>query len=120
MKLFACAVFAVAAACLLASGSRAEDKKHQESAKETTLKGSLVCAKCTLKEKGVSKCTNAIQVKEGDKTITYLLDDKGTKESYHDDICGNGKKKEVTVTGIVSEKDGKKWIKPSKVEVKKA
>jgi hypothetical protein len=103
----------------MASGSIAEDKKETDKPKETKLSGNLLCAKCTLKEKGITKCTNALQVKDGDKVVTYFLDDKGTKESYHEGICGAGAKKEATVTGVVSEKDGKKWIKPSKVELKK-
>lgn len=119
MKLFASALIAIAAACFLVNASLAEDKKDKP--KETTVTGTLVCAKCTLKEKGITKCTNAVQVKEGDKLVTYFLDDKGTKESYHEEVCGSGSKKEGTVvTGVVTEKDGKKWIKPSKVEVKKA
>ena len=94
----------------LASGGRADDKK------ETTLKGTVLCAKCALKEPG--KCVTAIQVKDGEKTVTYYLDDKGTKEEYHETVCG-GEKKEGTVVGVVTEKDGKKWVKPSKVEYAK-
>jgi hypothetical protein len=93
-----------------AMGIRADEKK------EVTLKGTIVCAKCALKE--AKKCTTAIQVKEGDKLVTYCLDDKGTAESYHEAVCG-GEKKEGTVVGVVTEKDGKKWIKPSKVEYSK-
>jgi len=85
---------------------------------ETKLTGTLVCAKCKLKAEGVKKCTNALQVKEGEKTVTYFLEDKGNGESYHEDVCGGGEKANVTVTGKVSEKDGKKWVKPSKVETK--
>jgi hypothetical protein len=80
---------------------RADDKK------EVTLKGTIVCAKCPLKE--TKKCTTAIQVKEGDKLVTYCLDDKGTAESYHEAVCG-GEKKEGTVVGVVTEKDS--WTKP--------
>lgn len=94
----------------LAAGVRADDKK------ETTLKGTVVCAKCALKEQ--DKCATAIQVKDGEKTVTYYLDDKGTKEEYHEAVCG-GEKKEGTVVGVVTEKDGKKWVKPSKVEYAK-
>lgn len=106
------AVAAVAAG-LWAFGAvtRAEDKK------ETKLTGTLVCGKCGLKS--APKCSNVLQVKEGDKTVNYTLEDKGNGEEYHEGVCGNGKIEGVTVTGTVSEKDGKKFIKPSKVDLKK-
>jgi hypothetical protein len=88
-------------------------------AKEVKLEGTLVCAKCGLKDASVKKCTNAIQVKEGDKTVTYYLDDKGNGEDYHEGLCGGGKKEGAKVTGTVAEKDGKKWVKATKVEEKK-
>lgn len=88
----------------------ADDKK------EVTLKGSMVCGKCTLKV--CKKCTNVLQVKDGDKTVNYFMDDKGGKEAYHKAICPGDSKQDAEVTGTVSTKDGKKWIKPSKVDVK--
>lgn len=78
-----------------------------------------MCAKCGLKEPGVKTCTNAIQVKDGDKTITYFLEDKGSGEEYHDGLCGGGTKAGVKVTGTVTEKDGKRLVKVTKVEEKK-
>lgn len=87
--------------------------------KEVKLTGTLVCAKCKLKAEGIKKCTNALQVKEGEKTVTYFLEDKGNGEGYHEDVCGGGEKAGVSVVGTVTEKDGKKWVKPSKVEAKK-
>jgi len=97
---------------ILAAGLRAEEKK------EVTLKGTILCAKCALKAEGVTKCTNAIKVKDGDKEVVYFFDDKGKAEDYHDEICGGGEK-DGTVTGVVSKKDGKNYIKPSKVEFAK-
>ena len=82
--------------------------------KEVTLQGKITCAKCTLKLKGVRKCTTCIQVKEGDKDVVYFFLDKGNKEEYHEEVCGGGQK-DGAVTGTVLEKGGKKWIKPSKV-----
>jgi hypothetical protein len=105
---------ALAAACALTVGLRAEDKKDEK--KEVTLKGTILCANCALNE--TKECTTAIQVKEGEKVVTYYLLDKGAKEGHHDPVCG-GEKKEGTVTGVITEKDGKKWIKPSKVEYTK-
>jgi len=117
MRLIAAFMAAALAGCWLAGGASADDqKKDDEKAKEVTLKGTIVCAKCALKEG--KKCQNAIQVKEDGKEVTYYLDDKGTKEKYHEEVCG-GEKKKGTVKGTVSEKDGKKWVKPSKVEYDK-
>lgn len=110
---FALAVLAIGT---WAVGSALADEKAD---KEVKLTGTLVCAKCKLKAEGVKKCTNALQVKEGEKTVTYYLEDKGNGESYHEDVCGGGDVKDVTVVGKVTEKDGKKWVKPSKVDVKK-
>ena len=110
MKSVCSFAFALVACGVLSAGLRADEKK------EVTLKGTILCAKCVLKE--TPKCTTAIQVKEGEKSITYYFDDKGAKEDYHENVCG-GDKKEGTVVGVVSDKDGKKWIKPSKVEYAK-
>ena len=92
-------------------GVRAEDK-------EVTLKGTILCAKCALKEKGVTKCTTAIQVKEDGKDVVYYFQDNGSKEEYHEAVCG-GDRKEGTVSGVVLKHDGKMMIKPSKVEYAK-
>jgi hypothetical protein len=98
----------------LAMNARADDK-------QVTLKGDLVCGKCTLKETPAA-CTNVLQVKTDGKIVKYFLDDKGTKEVYHKNCCACAKDQMgfvATVTGVVTEKDGKKYIKASKVEVAK-
>jgi hypothetical protein len=83
---------------------------------EKTLKGKMVCGKCTL---GVcAKCTNVLQVEEGDKTIDYFIDDKGNKETYHKAVCPPNKSQKAEIKGTVSTKDGKKWLKPAKDGVK--
>lgn len=108
------------AALVSADEPKATEKVADKAdAKEVKLEGTLWCAKCGLKEAGVKKCTNAIQVKDGDKTVTYFLDDKGNGEDYHEGLCGGGKKEGAKVTGTVTEKDSKKWVKVSKVEEKK-
>ena len=92
----------------------AEDKP---AAKEVKLTGTLVCGKCGLKE--AKTCTNVLQVKEDGKTVNYWLVDKGNGEEYHEGVCGDGKVEKVTVIGTVGEKDGKKTVKPTKVELPK-
>jgi hypothetical protein len=101
---------AVVFAVVLAA--RAEEKE-KEKPKEVTLKGELCCCKCTLKV--ATSCANALLVKEKDKTVTYILDDKKKGEKYHKEICPPGTKKKATVVGVVSKKDKKMYIKPSKV-----
>jgi len=93
------------ALCVFAVNVQAADK-------EVTLKGKILCGKCTLKQ--ATKCATVIKVKEDGKDVVYWFVDKGNKEEYHEAVCGGGEK-DGTVTGVVSEKDGKKWIKPSKV-----
>lgn len=109
----------VGAFALVAVPAIADDKKDEKKAdkKDVKLEGDLVCGKCKLKE--TEKCSNVLQVKDGDKTVTYYLDDKGAKEDYHKMCCTKTTK--VTITGgEVAEKDGKKMIKGTfKVEEKK-
>jgi hypothetical protein len=85
----------------------------QAADKEVTLKGTITCAKCDLKTE--KDCATVIQVKEGDKTVTYYFAEAKGKD--HKAICTEAKK--GTVTGTVAEKDGKKVITPSKVEFEK-
>ena len=89
----------------------AEDKKEDTK----TLEGTLTCTKCAL---GESKaCGHALVVKDGDKKVTYYLNDKGGKETYHKSCCTADV--DAKVTGKIIEKDGKKMIEEPKVEIKK-
>ena len=96
--------------------SAVADEKPKAEVKEVKLTGTLVCGSCKLNES--KKCANVLQVKDKDKTINYWLTDKASDEAYHEKICGGGELKDVTVTGVVTEKDGKKMVKASKVDVK--
>src|SRR5437763_11276049 len=81
--------------------------------KEETLKGTIACAKCDLKEPGRRTCQTVVKVtKDGKDTIYYFGADSSKK--FHKPICMEAKK--GTVTGTVSEKDGKHWIKATKVD----
>ncbi|MFZ9747714.1 MAG: DUF6370 family protein [Opitutaceae bacterium] len=85
------------------------------SAKEVTLTGAGQCAKCSLKQ--TDSCQNAVVVKEAGKDTTYLMAKNDVAQKFHGSVCKGVK--QVTVTGTVSEKDGKKVITASKVaEVK--
>jgi hypothetical protein len=110
MRMLLSWVFAVGAVGLLGVGVWAQDKK------EVTLKGEIACAKCTYHL--ADKCGTAISVKEDGKDVTYILIDKGMQEKYYEGLCG-GDKKQATVSGTVTTKDGKKYVTPTKVEVEK-
>lgn len=84
--------------------AQADDKK-----KEETLKGTITCAKCDLKL--AKKCNTVIKVQD---TVYWF--DAASNKKYHKDTCREAK--EGSVTGTVSEKDGKKWVHATKVEYK--
>jgi hypothetical protein len=83
-------------------------------AAETTLSGTMVCAKCTLKKADASKCQDVLVVKDdaGASTEYYITKNATADEAGHQ--CA--KEAKATVTGTVSEKDGKKWIEASKID----
>lgn len=93
--------------------TQAAEKPDKPAKKEVTLQGMIMCAKCALKK--TKKCQTVIQVQRNGKKATYYFADKGSREDYHEDVCG-GERKKGTVTGYVSKKNGKRWIKPTKVK----
>ena len=111
MKTIITSILSVAVvAFVLTSPSFGEEKK-KEKGEKVTLSGTATCAKCDL---GTEKeCTNVLQVKDGDKTATYYLAGKAD-EGWHKNICKGSK--EVTMTGRVQEKGGKKTFVVSKIE----
>lgn len=80
-----------------------------------TLTGEGKCAKCALHE--TDKCQNVIQVKEGDKTTTYYLAQNKVSKDFHENLCKHPEK--ISVTGTVKEKNGKKVLTASKIELAK-
>ncbi|HAM72582.1 MAG TPA: hypothetical protein DCM86_13150 [Verrucomicrobiales bacterium] len=103
MKTLITTFAAIAAAMFLSTSANAAEK---------TLKGEGLCAKCELKE--TTKCQNAIRVEEGGKKVVYYIDESDATKGLHKKLCSATEK--LTVKGTVSEKDGKKWVKASKVE----
>jgi len=84
---------------------------------ETTVTGQVMCAKCALKKADATKCQDVLVVKDGDKTTEYYVEKNAVAEKFGH-VCKDAKG--ATVTGTVTEKDGKKWISPSKMEEKKS
>ena len=82
---------------------------------ETTLTGNVMCAKCTLKKADATKCQDVLVVKDGDKSAEYYVEKNEVAQKFGH-VCGG--EKPAVVTGTVTEKDGKKWISPSKMEPK--
>jgi len=83
---------------------------------ETTLTGTMVCAKCKLHE--ADKCQNVLQVDKDGKTVNYYLSQNKVSKDFHSNICQNDGEK-VTVTGAVKEKGGKEMMSASKIEAAK-
>jgi len=85
-------------------------------AKEVTITGDMVCGKCKLHE--TKTCQNVVQVTEDGKTVNYYLKQNDVSKAVHDPVC-HGDTEKVTVTGTVEEKDGKKMLTPTKIDVVK-
>ena len=83
---------------------------------EVTLKGNIVCAKCTLKKADAKECQNVLLAKGTDgKEVEYYLAKSKAADAVGE-VCTETKP--ATITGTVTEKDGRKWLTASKVETK--
>jgi len=87
-----------------ATSAFADDKK-------VTITGEGMCAKCELKE--TKTCQNAIKA----AGVTYYLTENKESKDFHKNLCSTTAK--VKATGEVSEKDGKKTLTVSKIELAK-
>jgi len=84
--------------CALALTATAEEKK------ETTITGTITCAKCDLKVEKSCQTVIKGKAKGSDKEEVYYFDTDSSKKN-HKAICTEAKK--GSVTGTISEKDGK-------------
>lgn len=84
-------------------------------AADKTITGEGCCAKCALKQ--TSSCQNAIAVKDGDKTVLYLLEGNDVSKAFHKNLCSSTAK--VTATGTTKDVDGKHIFTASKIELAK-
>ena len=84
-------------------------------AKDVTLTGKVACAKCTLKLEGAANCEDVLVVagKDGGAPTYYYFAKTEAIEAFGHACEGE---KPAVVTGVVAEKDGKKWIAASKIE----
>lgn len=83
-----------------------------DKADETTLKGDMVCARCYLNKPDAKECQDVLLVTDPMGTTEYYV----TKNKVSQDsgeACTD--KVPATIVGTVSEKDGRKWITPSKI-----
>lgn len=83
-------------------------------AADKVFEGTLVCAKCYLKKADAKECQDVLLVPgaAGAKAEYYITKNEVAKASG--EACTTEIK--AKVTGTVSEKDGKTWLTPSKIE----
>jgi hypothetical protein len=83
-------------------------------AADETLTGKVMCAKCTLKKADAKVCQDVLVVDDGKgvKAEYYIAKNAVSEKFGH--ICTG--EQPATVTGAVTEKDGKKWITATKME----
>jgi len=110
-------LFLTVAAGLLLAVSTSRLLAADAAGKEVTITGTMVCGKCSLHE--TDKCQNVVQVEKDGKTVNYYLKQNDVSKAAHDPICG-GSSEKVTVTGTVTEKDGKEMMTPTKIDVVKS
>jgi hypothetical protein len=82
-----------------------------------TVTGKVMCAKCTLKKADAKECQDVLVVKDAQGAVAeyYLVKNDVQKKFGH--VCTG--EKPATVTGIVTVKDGKKWLDATKMDEQK-
>ena len=85
--------------------------------KEHEIKGKVQCLKCQDVIKA-DKCTMGIveDEKKDGKVVYYIFADNEHSKALHPKLCK--KKVDATVKGTVKEKDGKKEVTASKIDLK--
>ncbi len=84
-----------------------------EEAKTVTVTGKIVCAKCSLQKGDAKECQNVIVADVNGKSVEYYLAKNALSEEFGH-VCKG--EKNVIATGTLSEKDGKTWITPTKMD----
>lgn len=109
------------AVCLAMFTADAAEKK-EKAAKERIVKGTIMCAKCSLKK--TDACQAALQVKRKDKdgkevARVLLLKNNDVTKAFHSKIC-SGDKIAVGVTGKLEGKGKNRVLVASKINDKPA
>jgi hypothetical protein len=87
------------------------------SAADTSLTGSIMCAKCTLKKADAKECQDVLVVKDAKGQVKeYYITKNDVLDKFGHTCTGE---KPATVTGAVADKDGKTWITATKIEEKR-
>jgi hypothetical protein len=87
------------------------------SAADESLSGTVMCAKCALKKADAKECQDVLVVKDGDGAVKeYYIAKNAVLEKFGHTCKGE---KPATVTGAVTEKDGRMWITATTMEEKK-
>lgn len=115
-RLFAFSLLLGSSSLALADKAPSPPPAKTQAAQEVTLTGEIGCAHCSFKTPGVTACADAIRVKAGGKETTYLFAE-GSSSKHDDSMCKQVR--QGSATGTVTEKDGKKYIKVTKLDVKK-
>ena len=84
-----------------------------ERAQTVTVTGKIICAKCSLHKDDAKECQNVLVAEVNGKSVEYYLAKNSVTEEYGH-VCKG--EKMVIATGNVSEKDGKTWLTPTKME----
>jgi hypothetical protein len=109
LKLAAIAALSLALATPVATRSAVAVAHADE-----VLKGTLVCAKCELKKADAHECQDVLLVDDGKGNTAEYYITKNEVAEKAGEACTL--KIPATVTGTVSEKDGKTWLTPSRIE----
>jgi hypothetical protein len=104
------AVGAVCLALVLVLGLAAS----ASAADPVSVTGKVMCAKCTLKKADAKECQDVLVVKDEKGAVAeyYLVKNDVQKKFGH--VCTG--EKPASVTGTVTEKDGKKWLDATKMD----
>jgi hypothetical protein len=109
MKTVSRIALALAVVLLAATAAFAAD-----AAAPVTLSGKIACGHCTLKLEGLKDCQDVLVVTGADGKASYYYVVKNDVAKKFGHQCKG--EKAATVTGTVTEKDGKHWIDATKME----